>query len=112
MFAAQPESATIEVEKEKPPDSTNSVKRAHRKRLKKGSSAKQSYETQTIREDKNRQRMEHSRSLDSAGIDKHVKSSAIVTKNNRLNLKKAHGSRFAILNDSTDVEEAEEELQG
>ncbi|KAK2642539.1 hypothetical protein Ddye_024302 [Dipteronia dyeriana] len=77
-----------------------------------GSSAKQDHASQTVGEDKKRQSLEHDRSLDSVGIDSQVKSSAIATKNNRLNFKKENGSRFAVLNDYVDVEEAEEELQG
>ncbi|KAI9154136.1 hypothetical protein LWI28_021427 [Acer negundo] len=76
-----------------------------------GSSAKQSFETQTIREDKNRQNLEHPRSLDSVGPVKQVTRSASVTKNDILKLKKVHGSRFTVLNDTIDVDEADEELQ-
>ncbi|KAK0574713.1 hypothetical protein LWI29_027840 [Acer saccharum] len=77
-----------------------------------GNGVKQGYEPQTVGEDKNRQTMDNTRSLDSAEYGRHVKGSTLATKSNRRNLKKVHGSRFAVLNDIAEVEEAEEELQG
>ncbi|KAK0583763.1 hypothetical protein LWI29_002660 [Acer saccharum] len=73
--------------------------------------AKQSCESHVVGEDKTGQDMGHINSMNNTGIVRHVKNSAVVTKNNRMNPRKANGSRFTVLSDNTDVEDSDRELQ-
>ncbi|KAK1562119.1 hypothetical protein Q3G72_006615 [Acer saccharum] len=73
--------------------------------------AKQSCESHVVGEDKTGQDMGHINSMNNTGIVRHVKNSVVVTKNNRMNPRKANGSKFTILSDNTDVEDSDRELQ-